>query len=83
MGSSFPYPIRLINIHPVSVSISVGYPLCEYPHNFLTFTDTHGYPQVFTKIKNKYLTTYFNCNSNKIQYITFINFKQSPNNPFK
>jgi len=54
------YPTRWINIRSVLISISVEYPLCGYPHNLLISTDIHGYPRVFTKNKNKYLTIYFN-----------------------
>ena len=52
-----PYPICWINIRLVSVPISIGYPLCGYPINFLMSTDIRGYLQ---KNKNKYLTIYFN-----------------------
>jgi len=38
-----------INIRLIHVLISVRYPSCGYPYNFLISTNIHGYPQVFTK----------------------------------
>jgi len=37
------YHTRLINIRHAPISISVGYPLCGYPHNFLIFMGTRKY----------------------------------------
>jgi len=44
------YPTRWINIRPVPVPISVGYPLCGYLSIFFIPADIHGYPRVFTKL---------------------------------
>jgi len=58
---AFPYLTRWINICPVLVPISVGYPLCGYTPIFFIFTSIHGYLQ--NCLKNKYLI----INSNKIK----------------
>jgi len=50
---ALPYPTRWINIYPVPVSISVGYPLCGYPSTFFIFAGIHGYSRVFTKLFKK------------------------------
>ena len=44
---------RWINIHPVPVPISVGYPLYGYPYIFFIFAGIHGYPWVFIKLFKK------------------------------
>ena len=47
-----PYPICWINICPILVLISVGYPLYRYPPIFSysrVFTDTRGYLQIYLK----------------------------------
>jgi len=48
-----PYPTHWINICPVPVSISVGYPLCGYPPIFFIFAGIRGYPRIFTKLFKK------------------------------
>ena len=48
-----PYPTCWINICPVPVPISVGYPLCGYPPIFLISVGIHEYLRVFTKIFKK------------------------------
>ena len=61
---ALPYPTRWINICPVPIPISVGYPLCGYPSIFFISTGIHGYPWIFANIfKNKYLI----ITSNKIK----------------
>jgi len=48
-----PYPTRWINICPVPVPTSIGYPLCGYPSMFFISTGIHGYPRVFIKLFKK------------------------------
>jgi len=48
-----PYPIHLINIRLVPVSISVKYPLCGYLPIFFISAGINGYPRVFTKYFEK------------------------------